>query len=99
MDKSDRIGLKPALGLIDATAISIGAIIGAGIYVVIGIVAGLAGPALVISMLLSATVALFTALNLHNILPAHRNSGCRHGGRIRSRRIEFASGRSFKGHT
>jgi amino acid transporter len=33
--------LKPSLGLIDATAISVGAIIGAGIYVVTGIVASL----------------------------------------------------------
>jgi basic amino acid/polyamine antiporter, APA family len=63
MDKSDSRGLKPALGLIDATAISVGAIIGAGIYVVIGIVAGLAGPALIISMILAAVVALFTALS------------------------------------
>jgi basic amino acid/polyamine antiporter, APA family len=63
MDKSDSRGLKPALGLIDATAISVGAIIGASIYVVIGIVAGVAGPALFISMILAATVALFTALS------------------------------------
>ncbi|RLI41497.1 hypothetical protein DRO59_06780 [Candidatus Bathyarchaeota archaeon] len=39
--------LKPKLGLFDATAISIGAIIGGGIFVVTGIVAGFAGPALV----------------------------------------------------
>lgn len=55
--------LKPTLGLFDATAISVGAIIGAGIFVVTGIVAGLAGPALVVSMLIAATVALLTALS------------------------------------
>lgn len=55
--------LKPELGLLDATAISVGAIIGAGIFVVTGIVAGMAGPALVVSMLIAATVSLFTALS------------------------------------
>jgi len=55
--------LKPTLGLFDATAISVGAIIGAGIFVVTGIVAGLAGPALIFSMLIAAITALFTALS------------------------------------
>lgn len=55
--------LKPTLGLFDATAISVGAIIGAGIFVVTGIVAGLAGSALIISMLIAAIIALFTALS------------------------------------
>jgi APA family basic amino acid/polyamine antiporter len=55
--------LKPSLGLFDATAISVGAIIGAGIFVVTGIAAGLAGSALGISMLLAAVISLFTALS------------------------------------
>jgi len=55
--------LKPTLGLFDATAISIGAIIGAGIFVVTGIAAGLAGSALVVSMLIAAIISLFTALS------------------------------------
>ncbi len=55
--------LKPTLGLFDATAISIGAIIGAGIFVVTGIAAGWAGSAVVISMLTAALISLFTALS------------------------------------
>lgn len=55
--------LKPSLGLFDATAISVGAIIGAGIFVVTGIAAGLAGSALIISMLIAAIIAFFTALS------------------------------------
>jgi len=55
--------LKRALGLFDATAISIGAIIGAGIFVVTGIVAGLAGPSLVISIVLAGVIASFSALS------------------------------------
>jgi APA family basic amino acid/polyamine antiporter len=67
MDKKDRRKLRPELGLIDATAISVGAIIGAGIYVVTGIVAGLAGPAMIVSMVLAALVALFTALSFSEL--------------------------------
>jgi len=55
--------LKPALGLLDATAISVGAIIGAGIFVVTGIAAGFAGSALIVSMLIAAIISLFTALS------------------------------------
>jgi APA family basic amino acid/polyamine antiporter len=44
-----------------ATAINIGAIIGGGIFVVTGIVAGLAGSALVVSMVIAAVIAVFTA--------------------------------------
>ncbi len=55
--------LKPRLGLWSATAISVGATIGAGIFVVMGIVAGLAGSALVVSMVLAGIIALFTALS------------------------------------
>ena len=51
------------LGLFDATAISVGAIIGAGIFVVTGIAAGLAGSAFVISMLVAAIVSVLTALS------------------------------------
>jgi APA family basic amino acid/polyamine antiporter len=55
--------LKPRLGLWSATAISVGATIGAGIFVVVGIVAGLAGSALVVSMVLAGVIAVFTALS------------------------------------
>lgn len=55
--------LKKTLGLFDATAIGIGAIIGAGIFVVTGIAAGLAGPALLLSLLIGACISAFTALS------------------------------------
>jgi APA family basic amino acid/polyamine antiporter len=65
MDKesAQKSGLKPTLGLFDATAISVGAIIGAGIFVVTGIAAGYAGSALVVSMLIAAIISLLTALS------------------------------------
>jgi APA family basic amino acid/polyamine antiporter len=55
--------LKRTLNLIDATAIGIGAIIGAGIFVVLGIAVGYAGPAVVISMVVAGIVALLSALS------------------------------------
>lgn len=55
--------LKRSLSLLDATAISVGAIIGGGIFVVTGIVAELAGSALIVSMVIAAVIAFFTALS------------------------------------
>ena len=57
-------GLKKTLTLRDATAINLGAIIGSGIFVVTGIAAGEAGPALFISILIAAAVSLLTAFSL-----------------------------------
>ena len=57
------IDLKKTFGLFDAFNIGIGAIIGAGIFVVTGIGAALAGPALLLSLLISAGIAAFTALS------------------------------------
>jgi APA family basic amino acid/polyamine antiporter len=62
-ERTQQSELKPTLGLFDATAISVGAIVGAGIFVVTGIAAGLAGSAVVVSMLLAAAIASFTALS------------------------------------
>ncbi|MGF3523209.1 MAG: APC family permease [Candidatus Bathyarchaeia archaeon] len=63
INKNEQKQLKPTLSLLDATAISIGAIIGGGIFVVTGIAAGTAGSALVISMLIAAIIAALTALS------------------------------------
>lgn len=60
---SSQSRFKQTLGLFDATAISVGAIIGAGIFVVTGIAAGLAGSALIVSMLIAAIISMFTALS------------------------------------
>jgi len=55
-------GLKREIGLFGATALGIGAIIGSGIFIVTGIVAGIAGPAMIISVLIAGVIALFSAL-------------------------------------
>jgi APA family basic amino acid/polyamine antiporter len=66
-DKSQESKLKPSLGLLDATAINVGAIVGAGIFIVTGIAAGVAGSAMIVSMLIGAVVALFTALSFSEL--------------------------------
>jgi APA family basic amino acid/polyamine antiporter len=55
--------LKRTLNLFDAASIGIGAIIGAGIFVVLGIAIGYAGPAIIISMIIAGIVASFTAFS------------------------------------
>lgn len=55
--------LKRSLGVWEAAAVSIGAIIGAGIFVLIGVAAGIAGPAVILSFILAGFAAFFTALS------------------------------------
>ncbi|QOJ78925.1 amino acid permease [Infirmifilum lucidum] len=55
--------LRRELTLIDAISVGLGAIIGAGIFVVIGLAAGLAGPAVVLSVVIAGISATFTALS------------------------------------
>jgi len=62
-DGKEKKQLKRSLGLWSATAINVGAIIGGGIFVVTGIVAGYAGSALIISIAVAALIACFTALS------------------------------------
>jgi len=60
-EKSNR-GLKRSLGPIQLTLMGIGAIIGAGIFIVTGIASATAGPALVVSFIIAAIACIFTAL-------------------------------------
>ncbi|WP_433383007.1 amino acid permease [Actinoplanes sp. CA-142083] len=56
-------GLKKAVGVTQLTAMGVGAIIGTGIFVVIGKGAGIAGPAVVLSFVLAAVACAFSALS------------------------------------
>jgi APA family basic amino acid/polyamine antiporter len=57
------VGLKRTLNLLDATSVGVGAIIGAGIFVVLGVAIGYAGPAVIISIIIAGIVASFTAFS------------------------------------
>ena len=55
------VRLSREMRLVDVTMIGVGAMIGAGIFVLTGIAAGVAGPALLLVFLLNGIVALLTA--------------------------------------
>ena len=56
------VKLSRDLGFFSITMIGVGAMIGAGIFVLTGIAAGAAGPALILSFALNAIVTVFTAM-------------------------------------
>lgn len=55
--------LKRDLGLWGAASIGIGAIIGTGIFVLLGVAAGLAGPSVIFSFMIAGLTALLTGLS------------------------------------
>jgi APA family basic amino acid/polyamine antiporter len=55
-------GLRRAVGLLDLTALGLGAIIGTGIFVILGEAIGDAGPAIVLSFVLAGITCAFSAL-------------------------------------
>ena len=93
--------LKQRLGLFDATAINVGAITGGGIFVVTGIVAGLAGSALVVSMILAAVTSLFTALSYAELVAWLPQEGSiyEYGYRLISPAAGFLGGWMWKSQT
>ncbi len=62
MTQAPQVELSRNLTLFDITMIGVGAMIGAGIFVLTGIAAGAAGPALILSFALNGIVTLFTAM-------------------------------------
>lgn len=62
-----RSKFKQVLGSFGATAVSIGGIIGSGIFFILGIAAGVAGPAVVLSLILAGIVAILTALSFASL--------------------------------
>ncbi|MCU0783950.1 MAG: amino acid permease [Verrucomicrobia bacterium] len=58
---ASEVRLSREMRLLDITMIGVGAMIGAGIFVLTGIAAGVAGPALILVFLLNGVVTLFAA--------------------------------------
>jgi len=56
-------GLQRSVGALDLTALGIGAIIGTGIFVIIGEAIELSGPAIILSFLLAGITCVFSALS------------------------------------
>lgn len=69
------VRLSREMGLMDATMIGVGAMIGAGIFVLIGIAAGVAGPALLLAFALNGLVALLTAMSYAELGSCFHDAG------------------------
>src|SRR5579884_318160 len=69
------IRLSREMGLLDVTMIGVGAMIGAGIFVLTGIAAGVAGPALLLVFFLNGIVALLTAMTYAELGSAFHDAG------------------------
>lgn len=67
--------LRRELGVFGATMMGLGAIIGTGVFVSIGVAAGVAGPAVVIAIALAAGVAACNALSSAQLAASHPVSG------------------------
>lgn len=63
---------RRSLGLLDATMVGMGAMIGAGIFVLTGLAAEVAGPAAVLVFVSTGIVTAFTALSAAERTPPSR---------------------------
>lgn len=73
--RATSIQLARHLGVFEATMIGVGAMIGAGIFVLTGIAVGEAGPAAVIAFALNGVITLFTALSYAELASAIPEAG------------------------
>lgn len=67
--------LKRELGVLGATLMGLGSIVGTGVFVSIGIAAGVAGPAVILAVAIGAMVATFNGLNSAQLAANHAVSG------------------------
>lgn len=63
VDQAQQSGYVRALGALDLTGIGIAAVIGAGIFFLLGLEAGTTGPAVMLSLLVSGLAAVMAALS------------------------------------
>lgn len=89
--------LDRALGVGGAVMMGLGSIVGTGVFVSLGIAAGIAGPAVIIALVLAAILAGFNGLSLAQLAAAHPVSGgtYEYGYRFLTPRFGFAAGWMF----
>ncbi|MDQ3556787.1 MAG: amino acid permease, partial [Gemmatimonadota bacterium] len=90
-------GLRRELGLLDAVGVGFGAIIGAGIFVVTGVAAGIAGPAFLVGLFVAAIAATCNALSSAQLAAEYPQAGgtYEYGYRVLSPWAGFAAGWMF----
>lgn len=72
---AEEVTLSRDLGLFTITMIGVGGMIGAGIFVLTGIAAGVAGPALVLVFILNGVITTFTAMSYAELGSAFPEAG------------------------
>jgi basic amino acid/polyamine antiporter, APA family len=89
--------LKRDLRLADAVGVGLGAIIGAGLFVVTGVAASVAGPAFLIGLLIAGLVATFNALSSAQLAATYPQSGgtYEYGYRVLHPWLGFTAGWMF----
>lgn len=89
--------LRRELGLLDAVGIGFGAIVGAGIFVVTGVAAGIAGPAFLVGLFVAAIAATCNALSSAQLAAEYPQSGgtYEYGYRVLSPWAGFTAGWMF----
>jgi APA family basic amino acid/polyamine antiporter len=89
--------LRRDLGLLDAVGIGFGAIVGAGIFVVTGVAAGIAGPALLLGLLIAGIAATANALSSAQLAAEYPFAGgtYEYGYRVLNPAAGFAAGWMF----
>ena len=74
-DASDHGVLRRELGVFSATLLGLGSILGTGVFVSIGVAAGVAGPLVIVAIALAAAVATCNALSSAQLAASHPVSG------------------------
>ena len=89
--------LHRGMKLKDAVGVGLGAIIGAGIFVVTGVAAGVAGPAFIAGLLIAGIVAAFNALSSAQLAAVYPQSGgtYEYGYRLLNPYLGFSAGWMF----
>lgn len=90
-------GLRRELKLLDAVGVGFGAIVGAGIFVVTGVAAGIAGPAFLVGLVLAGIAATANALSSAQLAAEYPQSGgtYEYGYRVLNPWLGFAAGWLF----
>ncbi|MEO0474526.1 MAG: APC family permease [Planctomycetota bacterium] len=89
--------LKRELGVLHAVLLGLGSILGTGVFVSIGLAAGIAGPSVLIAIVLAALLALCNGLSSAQLAAAHPVAGgtYEYGYRFLSPKLGFTAGWMF----
>lgn len=89
--------LRRELGVFGAVMMGLGSIVGTGVFVSVGIAAGVAGPAVVVAVAVGALVATFNGLSSAQLAANHPVSGgtYEYGYRFLTPTLGFAAGWMF----